>query len=71
MMSADSSAQLVTTFDPGAVPMAPTSVDQALAEWSALGEQARAEALLILIEAESSRPRVLGRSAITALAATR
>ncbi len=71
VMTTLASAQLITCFEPGARPAPQTSVDLALAAWCTLDEPARAEALLILFEEQCDRPRVLGRSAITALAADR
>ncbi|URW74433.1 hypothetical protein M9980_07505 [Sphingomonas donggukensis] len=71
MAQASGSAQLITAFDPVAAPAVPTTVDQAISQWSRLPEASQAEALLLIYESESQRPRILGRSAIVQLAGSR
>lgn len=71
MAQASGSAQLITSFDPAATPAVPTTVDQAILQWSRLSDASQAEALLLIFESELDRPRVLGRSAIAQLAARR
>lgn len=69
MARLEGTAQLVTSFDPVAPRARPTSLQQALVEWSELDEPHRAEALLIVYASDAGRPHVYGRAAISQLVA--
>ncbi|KQN19501.1 hypothetical protein ASE86_13650 [Sphingomonas sp. Leaf33] len=66
-MQREASAQLVTSFDPGSVPLPETTVDRALMQWSSLDRITQADALLIVADTDGAR-HVYDQQAIAALA---